>query len=216
MSTVMIVDDHKVVADGFAHLIEREQTHEVLGIFTDDASFFQALRQGPRPDVVVLDLAMPGMSGAEILKVLRTTYPGVNVLVVSAAARPEVAARCLREGALGFLSKFCTAEMFIEAVGTVGKGGRYVDKSLFDQVISYLANKPLSGSSIDTLSSREYAVMEKLARGMSIKEISVALNLNAKTVTTYRTRLLKKLDLTSNAELTAYCLRHGVIEMEVG
>lgn len=183
-----------------------------MNVFISGDEFLPSLRQGELPDVCVLDLSMPGMNGAAVLQTLRTQYPSIKVLVVSAAARPEIAAHCLHEGAYGFLSKFHSSESFLEALHAVAAGHRYVDRDLFTEVLEFLASHPAGEMGVGDLSSREFAVMQKLAEGMSVKEIASALNLSAQTVSTYRSRLMKKLSFKSNAELVTYCLQHGIIQ----
>lgn len=215
MIRVLIVDDHELVAEGFARLIERSFNYKIVGILRSAEALYEALSTGLDPEVCVLDLTLPGASGAEVLRTLRREYPAVRILVVSASARPEIATLCIREGALGFLSKFQCGSELLRALETVANGEHYVDKDLFDKVLSYMLSAQSSDRQMDDLSTRELTVMKKIAKGMSIKEIAAVLNLNAKTVSTYRARLLKKLNIKSNAELTAYCLQHGVIQFEI-
>ena len=210
---VVIVDDHQIVAEGFSRLIEGDPGLSVMKLCASGEEFLSWMRGSERPDLCVLDLSMPGMNGADLLKILRSQYPDLRILIVSAAARPEIAARCLREGAHGFLSKFNSSDSFLDAIHTVAAGERYVDRDLFTEVLEFLAYHPSGEVSVGDLSSREYAVMQKLAEGMSVKEIASTLNLSAKTVSTYRARLMKKLNFKSNADLVGYCLQHGLVTL---
>lgn len=212
MVNVAIVDDHQIVAEGLARLVEDDPEFQFSDIFSSGEALLSALVAGRRPDVCVLDLSMPGLSGADVLRVLHAQYPDVRVLVVSAAARPEIAARCLREGACGFLSKFHSGESFLEALHAVASGESYIDKDLFTQVVEFLASHPKGEVGVGDLSPREFAVMQKLTQGMTVKEIATTLNLSDKTVSTYRARLMKKLNVRSTAELVAYCLQHGLAQ----
>jgi len=214
VTTVTIVDDHRVVAEGFARLLDSEEQFSTLAVLGSGEALLDSLRSGTIPDVCVLDLSMPGLSGADALRTLHLLYPTIRVLVVSAAARPEIAARCLREGAQGFLSKFSTGESLLKAVGAVADGRRFIDHDLFSEVVEFLATNPTGGRTYEDLSAREFSVMQRLAQGMSIKEIAYEMNLNSKTVSTYRSRILTKLNLTSNAEITAYCLRRGLVTIK--
>lgn len=216
MPSVAIVDDHALVLEGLACLLTGSEGWGCTGRFTSGDDFLGALAGGERFDVVILDLAMAGRSGVDVLRDLRQTYPEVKVLVVSAAARPEVAARCISEGAMGFLSKFHASETLAEAVAAVHRGERYLDPELAREAERYLSPSRRQGDGFESLSDREREVLERLARGMGIKQIGVELRINAKTVSTYRARLLAKLGLSTNAELTAYCLQHGMLELQVG
>ncbi len=215
MTTIAIVDDHAVVAEGLARVISTDPSFEVVGIYPDGESFLGSLHTGQPPEICILDLALPGASGADVLRTLHTQPNEITVLIVSAAARSEVVARCLTEGATGFISKNQSGAVLLEALHSVANGTRYIDPDLVDDTISHLTSRRTKGSSFDDLSAREYAVMERLAQGESIKEIAITLNLNPKTISTYRARLLHKLGLTTNAELTALCLQRGVISMVV-
>jgi two-component system invasion response regulator UvrY len=211
---VVIVDDHRVVAEGFVRILEADASFAIDAVVGSGEELFAHLRAHDVPDVCILDLSMPGIGGGEALKVLRHEYPKIKTLVVSAAAQPEIAARCLREGAFGFLSKFHSSEMFLEAVQATARAERYIDKELFGDVVRFLASPTTADGPVGELSAREFEVMRRIAIGMSVKDISEDMNLNAKTVSTYRTRLLKKLNLRTNAEVTAFCLRHNLVSIE--
>jgi len=210
--SIVIVDDHRIVAEGLARLVQDDPEIRVAGLLGSGEDLLTWLRRADPPDVCVLDLSMPGMNGADLLATLRSQYPSVRVLIVSAAARPEIAARCLREGANGFLSKFRSSESFLEALHAVAAGESYVDRGLFTEVLEFLASHPTGENTVGDLSSREFAVMQRLAEGMSVKEIAATLNLSAKTISTYRARLMKKMNFRSNADLVAYCINRGLIQ----
>lgn len=213
-TTVAVVDDHLVVAEGFARLVANDPRFRVTAVLGSGEELLNMLATSPPPDVLALDLAMPGLNGADLLRTLRAEHPGVRILVVSAAARPEIAARCLREGALGFLSKFRSSESFLDALSAVADRRRYIDADLLSETLALLATNPTGGRTFEDLSAREFTVMQRIAEGKSIKEIATAMNVNAKTVSTYRARVLKKLGLRSNAELTAYCLRRQLVTID--
>ena len=214
MHAVAIVDDHMVVAEGFGRLIDGDPGFCTAGLYSSGEEFISSLRNGPPPQAVILDLWLPEKPGAEILRHLHTQFPDVKVLIVSAAARPEVVARCISEGADGFLGKSQTGEQLLVALRAIVDGQRYIDPSLFSETIEVLTSPTKGQSKIDGLSNREFTVMTSLARGSTIKDIARALNLNPKTVSTYRNRLLRKLGVTSNADLTAMCIKMGLLEFE--
>jgi DNA-binding NarL/FixJ family response regulator len=217
MPSVAIVDDHACVAEGLERVIATDPAFKVTGVFNTGESFLGSLHGSSSPDLCVLDLSLPGISGADVLRTLHLERPEIKVIVVSAADRSEVVARCLTEGASGFVSKNQPSTTLLEAMHAVADGRRYIDPDLVGDTIVHLTNRRSGNKdAFDDLSAREYAVMERLAQGQSIKEIAAVLNLNPKTISTYRARLLSKLGLTTNAELTALCLSRGMISIPVG
>jgi DNA-binding NarL/FixJ family response regulator len=211
---VAIVDDHLVVAEGIARLIQSDASFEISGLYGTAEGFLSSLRSVGVPDLVVLDLWLPSKPGSEVIRFLKIDYPKIKILVVSAAARGEVVARCMSEGASGFLGKSQTGDQLLVAMNAIMRGERFIDPALFNDAIEHLASPDPASSKMDGLSDREYTVMICLARGESIKSIADTLNLNAKTVSTYRNRLLKKLGVASNADLTAMCIKRGLLEFE--
>jgi len=214
MPRVVIVDDHELVSDGLCRLVEQIPGFEVVAVCSSGDALLSLLVSGVEVDVCTVDLVMPGISGLELLRVLSTDWPHVGVLVCSANASAEVAVRCIRVGALGFISKFQPGTHFAAAVEDVASGQRYIDPGLMTDVVSRLAADPLARNGYELLSPREFAVMESLARGQSIKDIAAAMFLSPKTVSTYRSRILTKLGVGSNAEITAYAVRNGLIELD--
>jgi two-component system, NarL family, invasion response regulator UvrY len=163
------------------------------------------------PDVVVMDLAMPGMGGLEALKRIRARYPQARVLALSAHDDPVHARRALQEGALGFLSKRSAPEALIEAVTTVAAGRRYIDASLAQK----LALADIEGgtkSPIERLSEREFEVFIRLASGATVQKIADDLKLSSSTVGTHLYNIKQKLDVVNQSELTLIAIRHGLIE----
>lgn len=214
MARVVIADDHELVSDGLRRLIEHMPGFGVVGVCASGDALLAHLAGGSGVDVCTVDLVMPGTSGLELLRILNTDWPDVGVLVCSANASAEVAVRCVRAGALGFISKFRPGSDFTAAVRQVARGRRYIDPELLTDVVSRLASGSVVANNYETLSSREFTVMESLARGHSIKDIAAAMFLSPKTVSTYRSRVLAKLGLRTNAEITAYAARHGLIELD--
>jgi two-component system, NarL family, invasion response regulator UvrY len=214
MTRVLIVDDHELVSDGLQRLVEHTPGFEVVTVCSSGDSLLALLASGVETDLCTVDLVMPGISGLELLRVLNSDWPDVAVLVCSANASAEVAVRCIRAGALGFISKFQPGVHFTTALRHLADGQRYIDPDLMTEVVSRLAADPLARSGYEMLSSREFAVMEMLARGQGIKDIAAAMFLSPKTVSTYRSRILTKLSVSSNAEITAYAVRNGLIELD--
>jgi two-component system, NarL family, invasion response regulator UvrY len=213
MTDVVVVDDHELVADGLRRLIEQSPDMRVIKVCHTGDELLAWLGAGNRADLCTLDLLVPGVSGLELLRTLGRSWPNLAVLVCTASANADVAARCMREGAAGFISKFRPGRDFTGALRQVATGGRYIDQDLMSDVVAKLAGRPGAERLHEGLSTREYEVMLSLARGVSVKEIAESLFLSPKTVSTYRTRVLAKLNVSSNAELTAYALRNALIEL---
>ena len=210
MIRVMLVDDHAVVRTGFRLLLQAQTEVSVVAEAESGEVACQRYLE-LTPDVVVLDLAMPGMGGLEALRRIRAHHPQARVLALSAHDDPMHARRALREGALGFLSKRSAPEALIEAVTTVGAGRRYIDVALAQK----LALADLDGgvkSPIEKLSEREFEVFVRLARGETVQHIAEDLRLSASTVGTHLYNIKQKLEVTNQSELTLLAIRHGLIE----
>ncbi len=210
MIRVMLVDDHAVVRTGFRLLLQSQTEVSVIAEAESGEVACQRYLE-LTPDVVVLDLAMPGMGGLEALRRIRAHHPQARVLALSAHDDPMHARRALREGALGFLSKRSAPEALIEAVTTVGAGRRYIDVALAQK----LALADLDGgtkSPIERLSEREFEVFVRLARGETVQHIAEDLRLSASTVGTHLYNIKQKLEVGNQSELTLLAIRHGLIE----
>jgi len=210
MIRVMLVDDHAVVRTGFRLLLQ--SLPEVSVIAEAESGEVACQRYSElTPDVVVLDIAMPGMGGLEALKRIRARHPQARVLALSAHDDPMHARRALQEGALGFLSKRSAPEALIEAVTTVAAGRRYLDANIAQK----LALAELEGgakSPIERLSEREFEVFVRLARGATVQKIADDLKLSSSTVGTHLYNIKQKLDVVNQSELTLIAIRHGLIE----
>jgi two-component system invasion response regulator UvrY len=204
---VMLVDDHAVVRTGFRLLLQSVPEISVVG---EAESGEVACTRYPEltPDVVVMDLAMPGMGGLEALKRLRSRHPHARVLALSAHDDPVHARRALQEGALGFLSKRSAPEALIEAVTTVASGRRFLDAGLAQKLA--LADIQ-GGSPIERLSEREFEVFIRLAQGATVQKIAEDLKLSSSTVGTHLYNIKQKLDVVNQSELTLIAIRHGLI-----
>ena len=209
MTRVMLADDHAVVRMGFRLLLQSHAGMSVVGEADSGESACQAYAT-LLPDVLVLDLAMPGMGGLEALKRIRAHHPQARVLALSAHDDPAHARRALREGALGFLSKRSAPEALFEAVDTVAAGRGYLDPAL----VQKLAALDLDGAGgpVERLSEREFEVFIRLARGGSVQKIAEDLKLSASTVGTHLYNLKQKLGASNQAELALLAIRHGLIE----
>ena len=210
MIRVLLVDDHAVVRTGFRLLLQSLADVEIIAEADSGEAACQRYLE-LAPDVVVMDLAMPGMGGLEALRRIRARDPQARILALSAHDDPVHARRALREGALGFLSKRSAPEALVEAVTTVGAGRRYIDMRLAQK----LAIAEIEGAAkppIERLSEREFEVFIRLARGATVQKIADDLNLSASTVGTHLYNIKQKLEVNNQSELTLLAIRHGIIE----
>lgn len=210
MYQVLIADDHAVVRAGLRQFLEEGGR---IGDVAEAASGQQAmdLLRTKRFDLLILDINMPGRGGLDILKNVRASYPETRVLIVSGFPEQQYAINVLKAGASGYLSKDSAPDELLKAVNTVLSGRRYVSASLAEQLASQLDSEfeqPLHAG----LSGREFQVLCKLAAGRSVSEIAGELCLSVKTVSTYRSRVLEKMSLKSNADVTRYALQNGLIQ----
>ena len=211
MIKVFLVDDHAVVRTGFRLLLQTSTEITVIG--EADSGEVACQRYAElQPDVLVMDLAMPGIGGLEALRRIRARDPQAKVLTLSAHDDPIHASRALYEGALGFLSKRTAPETLLEAVTVVASGRRFLDSN----VAQKLALGEFDGSAkspVERLSEREFEVFGRLARGEPVQGIADVLKLSPSTVGTHLYNVKQKLDVVNQAELTLIALRHGLIEV---
>jgi two-component system invasion response regulator UvrY len=206
----MLVDDHAVVRTGFRLLLQSlPEISEVSEAESGEAACQRYAEL--TPDVVVMDLAMPGMGGLEALKRIRVRDPHAKILALSAHDDPMHARRALREGALGFLSKRSAPEALIEAVSTVASGRRYIEAALA-QKLALADIEGAAKSPVERLSEREFEVFIRLARGATVQRIADDLSLSSSTVGTHLYNIKQKLSLVNQSELTLLAIRHGLIE----
>lgn len=209
MLRVAIVDDHQIVRAGFRELLGEEIG---ISIAFEAASGEEALNRLRETacDVVLLDLSLPGQSGIDVLRTVRQRHADVAVLVLSGFPEERYALAMVRNGASGYLSKDCQREDLLQAIRTVAQGRRYLSARTAELLAEELLGEGTAPPHT-ALSEREMQVFLRLAKGASVSEIADSLHLSVKTVSTYRTRLLEKLALGSNAELAAYALRNGLL-----
>lgn len=210
MATVLIADDHAMLRTGLRHYLEQDTSITNIGEAATGADTLQQLHDG-RWDLVILDINMPDRSGIDVLRHIRSGHPETRVLVMSGFSEKQYAINVLRAGASGYLAKDQAPEEFMRAVHAVLAGRRFVSARLSEMLITALdepADKPLHAA----LSEREFQILCKLAVGRSVSEIAHELFISVKTVSTYRARVLEKMHLDTNADLTAYALRNGLVQ----
>jgi two-component system, NarL family, invasion response regulator UvrY len=210
MIRVLLVDDHAVVRTGFRLLLQSIGGISVVAE-ADSGEAACQLYSELEPDVVVMDIAMPGMGGLEALRRMKARHPQVQVLTLSAHDDPMHARRCLQEGALGFLSKRSAPEALVQAVTVVASGRRYLDAALA-QKLALADFDGVSKSPVERLSEREFEVFVRLAGGATVQRIAQDLNLSPSTVGTHLYNIKQKLGVQNQSELTLIAIRHKLIE----
>ena len=207
---ILIIDDHEVVRRGMRQILEENFLYVEVAEADTGAKGIAAVRQEPW-DLAIVDISLPDQSGLELLCELHSTAPRLPLMVLSLHPEEQYAVRAFRAGAMAYLNKQTAPEELARAVKQVLSGRRYVTASIGERMVSSLSKNP-TGPAHHTLSEREFEVLVLLARGQSIKHIAQSLTLSIKTVSTYRARLLDKLQLTTTAELIRYALDHHLAE----
>jgi DNA-binding NarL/FixJ family response regulator len=210
MKRIIIADDHEIVRAGLKQIIADDPDLSVDGEAGDGQELLEKLRK-KRYDVVLLDMKMPGRSGLEILKQLKMEHPSLPVLVLSMHPEEQYAVRTIRAGASGYITKETAPERLVEAIRKVCAGGKYISASLAEQLADSIADAR-SKPPHEYLTDREFQVMCMIASGKTITEIAKELFLSVKTISTYRQRILEKMNMKNNAELTHYVISNNLIE----
>jgi Response regulator containing a CheY-like receiver domain and an HTH DNA-binding domain len=206
---IAIADDHPIVREGLRRIATEGAEISVTGEAATAAALFKLLDTVP-VDVVLLDVSMPGSAFVETLRALREGYPTVRVMVLSVHPEDQWALRALRAGAAGYLTKDHSPEQLVEAIRRVARGGRYVSAALAEKLAASIDNS-LAHAPHERLSDREFEVLRSLGSGMAVKDVATQLAVSAKTVSTYRARLLEKMGLSSNADLVKYVIERGLL-----
>ncbi len=206
---IFIADDHPIVRQGLRRIVEEDPGMAIAGEAGDAATVLAAL-QSTAADLVLLDVSMPGGPFLETLKELRTRHPTVRVLALSVHPEDQWAVRALRAGASGYLTKDHSPDQLLEAIRRVYRGGKYVSPTLAERLAEQL-DGGAERAPHELLSDREFEVMRRLGNGLTITQIASELALSAKTVSTYRARILEKMAVESNADLVRYAARYGLI-----
>lgn len=210
MIRVLIVDDHPIVRRGLKETLAAESDITVVAEAARSEEVL-ALMAAHACDLVLLDLSLPGRGGLEVIKDVRREFPNVRVLIVSTYDESQYAVRAIRAGAAGYLSKSSAPEELVQAVRAVIKSGRYISESVASALVEF-TQKDRPGLLHDSLSDRELEVFRWLTAGRTVSEIAGELSLSIKTVSTYRSRLIDKLGVTSTAELVRYAIEHQLFD----
>jgi DNA-binding NarL/FixJ family response regulator len=206
---VLIADDHNVVREGLKHIMEGQYGPVIFGEACDGTEALNLIWK-EEWDLVLLDIHMPGRDGLEVLREAKKERPRMPVLILSGSPQEEYAVRTLRDGAAGYIEKNAPEPEFLQAVSEALAGRCYLTPAIAQKLAREVAapsNKPVH----EKLSDREYQVMKMLAAGKTVKEVAAELSLSVKTVSTYRTRILEKLDLTSNVDIARFAMKAGLV-----
>lgn len=207
MYRVLLVDDHEVVRKGIRSILE-DRFPSIAVAEAGDGDGALAALANPL-DAVVLDLSMPGRSGIDLLVEIKHRHPKLPVLIMTLYAEEQFAVRALRAGASGYLTKAAAPEELVSAMERILRGGRYITESLAERLVDAAGGG--TEAPHDRLSDREFEVMRGIASGESVSVIADRLHLSVKTISTYRARLLDKMGMANNSELTRYAIQNGLV-----
>ncbi|MEX3901588.1 MULTISPECIES: response regulator [Paraburkholderia] len=208
MIRILIADDHAIVRGGLRQIVATTSDIVVVAEAAQGSEVIDGLRSRA-VDLLLLDMTMPGISGIVLIRRVRAEHPSLPVLVLSIHDEAQVASRALRAGATGYLTKDSDPEVLLAAIRRLAEGGRFLDPKLVDALVFDTQRDDVPPHKV--LSDREFQVLQMLAAGRSINEIAETCTLSAKTISTHKMRLMRKLGLSNNAELIRYAIRHGLI-----
>lgn len=209
MIKVLIADDHPIVRRGLRQILE-ESSEMLVGAEVGTAPDVMAAVLGERWNVIVLDISLPGGNGIDLVREIKKERPDARVLILTAHSEEQYAVRAIKAGAAGFLTKESAPEKLIEATRKIAQGGRYVSAELAETLASLLAGDNV-GAPHQRLSDREFEILKLLGSGKTVSQVAAELGLSVKTVSTHRVRMLKKMDMKTNAELTHYAIKNALV-----
>lgn len=210
MIKVLIADDHPIVRAGLKQILAEASDIEATAEAGDGHDLLRLIRKGGI-DVVLMDITMPGLSGLDALKQIKVENPNLPILVLSMHPEDQYGIRVLKAGAAGYLMKSAAPDQLVGAIRKVYRGGRYVSPALAEKM-AFGLQAGASGLPHEVLSDREYQVLCMIASGNTVKEIAAELSLSEKTVSTYRARILEKMNMKSNSELTHYAIKLDLVD----
>jgi two-component system invasion response regulator UvrY len=210
MIKILIVDDHSIIRTGLKKILKEESDMQVFAEAANHNEVLEEL-QKELPDLILLDISMPGHDGLETLQEVKANYPKVKVLMLSMHPEDRYAIRSIKAGASGYVSKECAMDELVNAIRKVSSGSKYISKALAEKMIDYLDSE-IDRPAHELLSNREFQVLCRIAQGKSMDQMAEELFLSANTIATYRERVLAKLKLKSNVDLTNYALRNKLVD----
>jgi two-component system invasion response regulator UvrY len=211
MIRIGIVDDHAIVRSGLRQFLSENVDLRVTGEASNGREALDLVRGG-EVDVLLMDISMPGQSGVDALSAIKTRFPDLPVLILSGFPETHYATTLLRQGASGYLNKECDPEEIANAIRTVARGRRYISPAVAELLADGVAGGTTDRPPHESLSERELQVFLRLAKGETVGDMAKQMFLSVKTVSTYRTRVLEKIKLTTNSDLTYYALKNGLIQ----
>ena len=207
---VLVVDDHTIVREGLKRILADAPELQVAGEAASGTEAIRLVREG-RWDVMLLDVSLPGANGLEVLRAVKEHDPKLQVLVLTMYPEDQYALRMLRAGAAGYLTKEGAPGQLVTAIRKVAGGGKYISPAVAEKLAWELEGKKRAATH-EELSNREFEILRLIASGKTVSQIAQDLHLSVKTVSTYRMRLLMKLHMKSNAELTHYAIKGGLVD----
>ncbi|PLX40656.1 MAG: DNA-binding response regulator [Deltaproteobacteria bacterium] len=212
MIKVLLAEDHSLVRAGLCRLVDESGHIEVVAEAEDGKQALDLIRK-VSPDVAVIDISMPAMDGFELLAAISSEFPSLPVIVLTMHEEPQYVVRAISSGAKGYITKRSAPEQLVEAIGKVYGGGLFLTSFAAEALAINAAGGGKLDSPLEELSNREIQVLRRLAMGQMNREIAEALSISIKTVDTYRQRILKKLGLRNNAELSRFAIKQGLVDL---
>jgi DNA-binding NarL/FixJ family response regulator len=210
MTRVVIADDHGIVREGLRQILSTSGDLDVVGEATDGHETIAIVR-GTEFDVLVLDMSMPGKSGVELIRQLKSEKPKLRIVVLTMHQENQYAVRAIRAGASGYLTKDSASAQLVQAIRKVAAGGAYISAEVAEQ-LAHQAHGEAALAPHEALSDREFQVLRLLATGESLTDIGNRLHLSVKTISTHKSRIMEKLALGNQAELIRYAIAHGLAD----
>jgi DNA-binding NarL/FixJ family response regulator len=207
---VLLADDHAIFRAGLRRLVEETGDMVVVAEASDGREAIEQINDA-MPDVAIIDISMPGFDGLEVMSQLSSSHPKLPILVLTMHEEEQYVVRAIAAGAKGYITKRSVPEQLVQAIRKVHSGGRYLTEEAAEILALRMASGARNRSQIDTLSNREIQVLRCLALGQTTREIAEVYHISVKTVDTYRTRLLQKLNLRNNAELTRFAIQNDLV-----
>lgn len=210
MIKVLLADDHALLRGSLKQLLEDTGFIEVVAQAGDYPEIMKAINSNPAIELAILDISMPGKNGVDVVKILKDKRPELRILMLSMHPEDQYAVRALKAGASGYLTKNTAPEKLVDAIQVIATGRKYITPELAESLATHLtddSDKPLHS----TLSDREFETIRMIASGKKLSEIAEAMALSPKTVSVYRARILEKMKMKTNGELTRYALEHRLI-----
>ncbi len=211
MIKVLLADDHSIVRAGLRRIVEESGEMQVVAEASDGREAIRLVNK-TTPDVAVIDISMPGLDGLEVINLLQSQHPKLPILVLTMHEEGQYVVRAIQAGAMGYLTKQSAPEQLVSAILKIYEGQRYITDEAAESLALKVAKGSNGTSPLDSLSMRELQVLRRLAMGHTNREIAKAYHISIKTVDTYRARLLKKLELRNNAELSRFAIQNRLIE----